>query len=627
MWTFSGTSSATGAVTVVGGTLRVNGDYSTAKRSVVKANATLGGTGKLGDVTFENGAALEVVDFAHPLHVSTLTPVGTVTLKMPHSAVMGTHTVLTYGARAGSGVFALSSDWPAGSVVAMGETALTVTVPSAVYTWTGAVSDSWDLTTANWAGGMSFLNGNSAVFDDTATRTDVVLSGVMQPVGVTVSGAKDYSFSGEGIGGSASITKTGTGRLTLKGAHGYTGFTKVGGGALVVEGALSGTSIHVASGAALTNTAASRLTGPGLIESFGAVELDGINEMTGGLFIKGGGVVKDIRALGAGDVTFGTGSNDRDVTLRVDGSCGQGKTLTCNSTAWLVVPGQKAFTWLGDVAMPRAQLKMQVDGVMTFGEPGGTTVIRDTGGSGFYLRNGGHYHFHSRIETRGRVEQTDYCTLHFYAPGSTWSQLTIAVGKAICHADNVLAPATVRMCQVWEKLSFNPVLDLNGFDQTITGLAIDTASLDVSSQTVTSETPATLTISNDVNTTTLRKQCTIKGAVTLRKKGAGTWTFGAKNATTGNVEVVEGTLALTAADALPMGADSTLFVSSGAKVSVADGVNVTVPYLVYNGFHLPPGVYRGTGGASGTVREDIFASGGGTLTVTRGKGGLTLIIR
>lgn len=96
---------------------------------------------------------------------------------------------------------------------------------------------------------------------------------------------------------------------------------------------------------------------------------------------------------------------------------------------------------------------------------------------------------------------------------------------------------------------------------------------------------------------------------------------------TGNVAVVSGTLALTADDTLPVGELSTLEIASGAKVVLADGVSASIPYLTCGGVPFAPGVYCGEGGASGRRLDRFFGPGGGTLTVTRGVGGLTLIFR
>ena len=86
-------------------------------------------------------------------------------------------------------------------------------------------------------------------------------------------------------------------------------------------------------------------------------------------------------------------------------------------------------------------------------------------------------------------------------------------------------------------------------------------------------------------------------------------------------------LKLTADDALPVGERSTLEIATGAKVVLADGVQASIPYLTCGGIPFAPGVYCGEGGASGRRLDRFFAPGGGTLTVTRGVGGLTLIFR
>ena len=637
-WTLSSNGSITGsitnAVTVSAGTLCVNGDWSTAKGSVVKSGATLCGTGKFGDVTFEQGSKFAIASSGSTLHVTTLVLNGAVTLVAPSTALAaGSHEILAFDAQSGTGAFTLDASWPAGTTCAVGATSVVVTVPSAVLTWTGATDANWDFSTKNWANDATFSNGDAVSFDDTATRTAVVVAGAMQPSGVSVGGAKDWTFSGEGIGGTAALTKSGTGSLTLEGTHSYAGLTKIDGGSLVVKGTLSGTSITVGSGAALTNAATSHLTGSGSIYCEGPAELDGSNEMTGGLTVHGTAVVKDVRALGAGDVTF-----KDTVKVTGGGECGAGKTLTINipsgsSSKSFSIPKDVSFSWLGDVTFPEVTPTVNGGGTLTIGSPDAATTLTCASWWGLLFRlTQGKIHVYSRIESpKGPWTVNDGGTIYLYASGNVWLNFSLPNGTVECQATNALSQTgAFFMCQSYKyggtTYAFHPVLDLNGYDQTISSLVMNESD-DVSSQTVTSETPATLTLRNDANTTTPRMQCVIKGAVTLRKEGAGTWTFGAKNATTGNVEVVEGTLALTAADALPMGENSTLFVTSGAKVSVASDVNVTVPYLVYNGFHLPPGVYRGTDGASGTVREDIFASGGGTLTVTRGKGGLTLIIR
>ena len=633
-WTLSSDVSITNAISVSAGTLCVNGNWSSAKGSVVKSGATLCGTGKLGDVTFEQGSKFAIASANSKLHVTSLVLNGTVTLVAPSTALAaGSHEILAFDAQSGTGAFALDASWPAGTTCAVGTTSVVVTVPSAVLTWTGATDANWDFSTKNWANDATFSNGDAVSFDDTATRTAVVVAGAVQPSGVSVGGTKDWTFSGEGIGGTAAISKSGTGSLTLEGTHGYAGLTKIDGGSLVVKGTLSGTSITVGSAAALTNAATSHLTGSGSIYCEGPAELDGNNEMTGGLTVHGTAVVKDVRALGAGDVTF------KD-TVKVTGSgeCGAGKTLTINipsgsSSKSLSIPAGVSFSWLGDVTFPEMTPAVNGGGTLTIGSPDAATTLKCASWWGLLFRlTSGKIHVYSRIESpNGPWTVNDGGTIYLHASGNVWNSFSLPNGTVVCHATNALSQTgAFYMCQAYSyggtTYAFHPVLDLNGYDQTISSLKMNDSD-DVSSQTVTSETPATLTIKNASDTTTVRMQCAVTNAVTLRKEGAGAWTFAAKNASTGNVEVVEGTFIPASADSLPTGRYSTLFVTPGAKVAVTNEINVTVPYLVYNGKHLPRGVYCGTGGASGTVNTDVFAAGPGTLTVSRGKGGMLLIVR
>lgn len=641
-WTLAGTSCATGAVTVRAGTLFVNGDYAAARRSQVQSGAALGGSGELGDVTFVTGSRFAVTNLVGgtPLHVATLNLEGAVALVHLDAALLepGSYTLMTYGAKTGGGYFALESGWPSGTTVSLGETAATLTVSARSLPWSGAVSGTWDFTTANWTEeGVVFTDGDAVSFDETAERTDVTVAETVRPGSVLVSGARDYTFSGAGLAGIGGLEKTGAGVLTLANTNTYTGDTFVNGGVLMLAGSLAGTTVRVGAEGALTNLPTGRLTGPGMLWINGTAQLDGTNDFTGGLHVEGAVTVRDPRALGDGDVFVGNTSGALEFGGQ-DGAVGRGRTLSLDYTAenenTLIRAAGVTVAWLGDVSIrgTRMYLRPTSGGRLVFGEPGCTTTVRGDNAEnpkacGVYVRDNGAVDWYSRLDMpEATYHQTDYNVTRFFAKGNRWRELVINVNIVRCGAAGTLAPAPVRLGQKWDNIGFHPVLDLNGFDQTITALVLADSDA-VSTQTVQSDAPATLTVSNDVATTTVRMQGRIKGAVTLRKDGVGTWTFGAQNLSTGNVAVVSGTLALTADDTLPVGELSTLEIASGAKVVLADGVSASIPYLTCGGIPFAPGVYCGEGGAAGRRLDRFFGPGGGTLTVTRGVGGLTLIFR
>lgn len=113
-------------------------------------------------------------------------------------------------------------------------------------TWRGNVSGAWDNEiTQNWvdAGAVAerFFEFDSVTFDDTATNTSVTIAagttvrpGPNAPSdSIVINANSNYSFTGGGaIVGSSSLTKTGTGNLTMQLPNTYTGPTSLSGGTI-----------------------------------------------------------------------------------------------------------------------------------------------------------------------------------------------------------------------------------------------------------------------------------------------------------------------------------------------------------------------------------------------------------
>ena len=113
---------------------------------------------------------------------------------------------------------------------------LTARAPASLV-WTGASSAAWDTAqSANWLNGASvdvFRAGDSVTFGDSSAVTEIVLDSEVAPAAVVVDTANTVSFSGTGsITGAASLTKTGTGLLSLAAPHPMTGAVNVNGGTL-----------------------------------------------------------------------------------------------------------------------------------------------------------------------------------------------------------------------------------------------------------------------------------------------------------------------------------------------------------------------------------------------------------
>lgn len=654
-WEFAGgsTSSSTGDVTVSGGTLLLNGDYASMKTTTVKSGATLAGTGTVGNVTFESGSSYRVLadaDGVRPLILTgSMTISGSVPVSISAAALANLtagveYTLIRYTSKSGVGRFTLGDGFTSSALLSEKADCLVLQLATGEVTWKGDTTHNvWDTTTPNWIGSALYSDGNNASFTDTADTgtTNVTITSVVRPIKVNVTGSRNYTFSGEGIQGPAVIDKSaGTSTLTLNNTNAYTGITLIEAGALVLNGTIADSLVWIDAAAAFTNTASGRLTGSASLVVNGMASLDGDSDFTGGTTIavtridkplEAPVLVNDPRALGAGDVSVLKGTV---AFQKKGGAFGRGRTLTVGaSDSVLLYANGVDVTWLGDVEIPKTRLELRpqvATGSWTFGEPGCTTEVRATAAGGIYARTDGNIHWYSRLKLGGgNYSQTDYITSHFHTTGNEWSHLTMQVGVVVCHATNTLAPTRLALGQIYQALTFHPRVDLNGYDQTIAELDMLEV-IEGSTQTLKSDMPAMLTISNDTDTVTMRQGGRIEGQVTLRKQGAGNWSFGCLNLSAGDFIVEGGTVTLTASDTLPTASpESRLKILADAKVSVAEGVNAVVPKFSYKDTRFASGVYGGEGCVvpGARIMPTCFAPGAGAVTVTRGDGGFLMMMR
>ncbi|MCW1885251.1 autotransporter-associated beta strand repeat-containing protein [Luteolibacter flavescens] len=222
-------------------------------------------------ITLENGANLKLPLYTAGDHITvseginlsggtaTITPTFTGPLH-PGQYVLAQSSV--------SGPGAIQLDFNAGGPVRMnsslstnsGLITLNIVSVGSNLVWTNASGDgAWNSNTSsnflNGATADKFLGYDSVTFGPTSPAGNIELTGTLAPTAVTVNSSSDFTFQGSGsITGPATLTKQGTGTLTIANANTYTGSTYVTAGRLNVNGSLGGTDVTIDPGATLGGT-------------------------------------------------------------------------------------------------------------------------------------------------------------------------------------------------------------------------------------------------------------------------------------------------------------------------------------------------------------------------------------
>lgn len=112
-------------------------------------------------------------------------------------------------------------------------------VEAADLTWNNVSTQrSWNTTSLYWdhdnnllTPNVAYQNGDNVTFGEIGFGS-VTLASNHSPSSVTVDSSQNYTFTGQGIGGSGSLTKLGSGALVLNNANTYTGATIISDGIL-----------------------------------------------------------------------------------------------------------------------------------------------------------------------------------------------------------------------------------------------------------------------------------------------------------------------------------------------------------------------------------------------------------
>ncbi len=407
--TLAGANTYSGATTVSAGTLLINGT-SSSSAFTVQAGGVLGGSGTItGAVAFQSGSGL--ARSAAPLNVAgTVSLAGTVAAVSTSALECGTYPLLVATTITGSPTFTYSGPLAANqtaTVVQVGN-GLFLTIgstdpvrASAAVTWTGAVSGFWDAVSANWkfnsdGAATYFAAGDAVVFDDSlAGNASLTLVSAVAPASVTFANTTtSYALvsGGGGISGAATLTKNGSGTVTLAGGNTYTGATTVNAGTLLVNGTSDGSSFTVQSGAVLggTGTITGDVTlgaGSGLrAAAAGSLNVNGTVTLGGAIAITAPAIIPDgtytivaATALSGSATWTYTAPLDNQQTAAITTS-GGAIVLTLSGTQ--PIRPLQPVQWTGAVSAvwnsAVANWRLQADGTATTFVKGDTAVFDDT---------------------------------------------------------------------------------------------------------------------------------------------------------------------------------------------------------------------------------------------------------
>ncbi len=368
----------------------------------------------------------------------------------------------------GSGSYSNSASWPddPNSLAIYG---LSGYQTPQTLTYTGAVSGSWNYTTANFAAGgvpTLYTDGKNVIFDDTATGTrNITIPGTVTPLSVTFNNnTSNYTVAGQAIAGTGTLTLTGTGSVTLSNSNTYTGATLINAGSLILApgGSIASTAINISSGALLVLHGSNSLASTAVVTDSGNFNLSGATTTiaalngSGNLYIDpastltlGGGTLSGSLTLASGGTLVSTGSlllagsnayngsvNISSGTLQLSST---GSTIGANGsfsvssagTLDLLVGGGGQLQ-ASDVSGILAKTTLKSGSVLAFDTTGGNFTLAGSLPSGAYglLKNGVNTLTLSNTNTYSGTTNVSAGTLQLGASNATSPNSPLLLGSA-----------------------------------------------------------------------------------------------------------------------------------------------------------------------------------------------------
>lgn len=506
----------------------------------------------------------------------------------------------------------------------------TAQIRAAVLTWDGSGDMSWTQPdSTSWTGG-TYASGDTAQFLGSGAGT-ITLSGTITPGSVLVNSTAAYTFTGSAISGSATLTKSGTGVLTLLNANTYTGLTTINAGGIIDVGTISSLAISNSSGIFLgASGSGGILQGNGLFtRSLSASATPGANQVAGqdGGFAARGGVLT-VNFGGAGseialntggyvfgnNFIFGSATADSKVILQnnVNLNSTGGRTITVNAGIGGDAATSVEFTGVvRNVSLSAQQIRKNGDGML---------ILSNAASSfdGQVLINAGTLSFATITNVGGGNSSL--------GAASTAANGTIKIGSS---------GTAGRLLYTGTGSTTDRIIDLAGttggatLDQSGTGLLLLTGGITATGTgtkalTLQGSTAGTGEISGSIVNPS-------SGVVSLVKGGSGTWTLSGANTFSGDTKINDGTLSLTNNLALQNSAFDTSgagFLSVGVTTPTFGGLKgatnlataISSGYGSITSLTLNPGTganvsYSGVI-ANGAAGMSLIKTGAGNQTLT-----------